>query len=80
MTLHCHPQYLPLPHRLHIQLRSRIVLPSIDKPLKRADDNDDGEGDNAIVHVAGRDGKFGGKDEEDGRYYNVDYSDLEARM
>lgn len=72
-------QSLVLRQHHQVDMRAVEVLLPIDEPLDGSDDDDDGEGYDAVVHVGARDRERGREDEEHGCYEDVDYADLQAK-
>ena len=57
-------------------MRPFEVLPTISEPLNGGDDDDDREGDYAVVHVVAGYGQLGWENEEDCSEDGVRYTDL----
>ena len=56
--------------------RTFEVLPAIDEPLDGGDNNDDREGDDAVVHIVASHGELGWEDKEHCGEDGVCYTNL----
>ena len=61
----------------HVDLGTFVVLASVEDPGQAGDDEDDGEGHDAVVHIVAGYGEFGWEDEENGCEDCPEHSHLE---
>jgi len=72
----CEPFHFTVDHCIHVELWTRVVLTTVDEPLDERDDEDDGERNDAVVHVVACYREVGGKYEKHGGQDGPEYSGL----